>query len=165
MCSIESNHIWNLGTWNLPFSVISNLRPILLIFWLPKMTIAINRPYFLERNQSGQKRMRICIRFTENTKKTVSKTLWKWRKCARFEALCPPPPLWSKGTASTVSNKHLFYSVRTPNIATCKCQAISSLTILPSLSQDNHKITFFFVIIIIFIVFIILIIIIHNVWT
>ena len=96
MCSIESNHIWHLGTWNPPFSVISNLRPILLIFWLPKMTIAINRPYFLERNQSGQKRMRICIRFTENTKKTVSKTLWKWRKCARFEALCPPlPPLQS----------------------------------------------------------------------
>ena len=54
------------------------------------MTIAINRPYFLERNQSGQKRIRICIRFTENTKKTVSKTLWKWRKCARFKALCPP---------------------------------------------------------------------------
>ena len=29
-------------------------------------------------------------------KKTVSKTLWKWRKCARFEALCPPSPcLWN----------------------------------------------------------------------
>ena len=55
------------------------------------MNKAINRPYFLVRNQSGQKRMRICMRFTENTKKTVSETLWKWRKCACSEALCPPP--------------------------------------------------------------------------
>jgi len=51
------------------------------------MNKAINWPYFLVRNQSGQKRMRLCMRFTENTKKM---TKWqKWRKCARFEALCP----------------------------------------------------------------------------
>ena len=56
------------------------------------MKKAINRPYFLVGNKSGKKRMRICIRFTENTKKTVSETLWKWRKCARSDALCPPHP-------------------------------------------------------------------------
>ena len=54
------------------------------------MNKAINWPYFLVQNQSGQKRMRICIRFTENTFFFFSKTLWKWRKCARSEALCVP---------------------------------------------------------------------------
>ena len=37
------------------------------------MNKAINWPYYLVRNQSGQKRMRICMRFTENTKKRFPK--------------------------------------------------------------------------------------------
>ena len=54
------------------------------------MTTAINWPYFPKGIQIGQKRLRICMRFTENAKKAVSETLSKCRKCARSEALCPP---------------------------------------------------------------------------
>ena len=97
-------HFFTLGCVQQKKSKFWSWEPEMFLFWLfPiwaqfclffghwNLTIAINVPYFFILNRIGQKRMRICIGITGNTKKTVFKTIRKWRKCAPSEAL------WGRG--------------------------------------------------------------------
>ena len=96
MCSIESNHIWNLGTWNPPFSVISNLRPILLIFWLPKNDYSHKSAIFSWKKPKWSKKDENMYKVYRKYKKNGFQNTLKMAKMCSLRGTVPPFRTMSK---------------------------------------------------------------------
>ena len=113
MCSIETNHIWNLGTWNLPFSVISNLRPILLIFWLPKNDYSHKSAIFSWKKPKWSKKDKNMYKVYRKYKKNGFQNTLKMAKMCSLRGTVPQSLVifarHNKETNHKVKSLHLMY--------------------------------------------------------
>ena len=98
MCSAEKKQSLKLGTWNLPFSVVSNLSPTLLVFWSLKSDyshkwaiIAFTKPNWPKKDKNMYKNYRKYKKNWFGNKLKMTKTCFLRGTVRRFPRIAAFP--------------------------------------------------------------------------